>query len=261
MSESCAPTGLNLLSEKEREVLRLITRGHDAKSAASELGLSVHTINERLRAARRKLDVTSSREAARRLFSSEARANEKSVSKQMGGAEESRVIDPETRGARPHRVQLWIGGLFVMMMLALALAAAPTYLETQIASGADYERPIGSPASAIETEQAKEWEAAALTWLALVDQSDWEASFAAAGASFRELNTVAGWRDASMAARVPLGAVAARRTHTAGFVAAPPYGYVVMEFHTDFSAREGAVEKVTLQKEADGWKAVGYVID
>ncbi|MDQ2763305.1 MAG: LuxR C-terminal-related transcriptional regulator, partial [Pseudomonadota bacterium] len=42
------------LSDKEKQTLRLIVRGHDAKSIARSLGLSVHTINERLRDARRK---------------------------------------------------------------------------------------------------------------------------------------------------------------------------------------------------------------
>ena len=60
--------GLAQLTEKEKETLRLMVRGHDAKSMARELSLSVHTINDRLRAARRKLGVTSSKEAARKLF-------------------------------------------------------------------------------------------------------------------------------------------------------------------------------------------------
>jgi len=55
------------LSEREREVLRLLLAGHDAKSAARSLGISVHAVNERLREARRKLGVSSSREAARIL--------------------------------------------------------------------------------------------------------------------------------------------------------------------------------------------------
>ena len=59
-------TGLDALTKKEKQTLRLILRGHDAKSAARELSLSLHTVNERLREARRKLGVTSSREAARR---------------------------------------------------------------------------------------------------------------------------------------------------------------------------------------------------
>ena len=63
--------GYDALTEKEKETLRLMARGHDAKSAASALSLSVHTINERLRAARRKLAVTSSREAARLVLDRE----------------------------------------------------------------------------------------------------------------------------------------------------------------------------------------------
>jgi DNA-binding CsgD family transcriptional regulator len=55
------------LTDKEREVLRLLARGHDAKSAAQALGLSVHTVNERLAEGRRKVGVSSSRAAARRL--------------------------------------------------------------------------------------------------------------------------------------------------------------------------------------------------
>jgi DNA-binding CsgD family transcriptional regulator len=51
--------------EKEKETLRLLIGGHDAKSIARALGLSIQTVNERLRDARRKMAVTSSREAAR----------------------------------------------------------------------------------------------------------------------------------------------------------------------------------------------------
>ena len=47
------PDGYDSLTEKEKETLRLVVRGHDAKSMARQLSLSVHTINERLRAARR----------------------------------------------------------------------------------------------------------------------------------------------------------------------------------------------------------------
>jgi len=64
-------TGTDTLTEKEKDALRLLLRGHDAKSSARALGLSVHTVNERLREARRKLGVTSSREAARVLMAAE----------------------------------------------------------------------------------------------------------------------------------------------------------------------------------------------
>lgn len=65
--------GYASLSEKEKETLRLIVRGHDAKSAARQLDLSIHTVNERLRDARRKLSVSSSREAARIVLAAEGR--------------------------------------------------------------------------------------------------------------------------------------------------------------------------------------------
>ena len=45
--------GLWALTENEKQTLRLMVRGHDAKSIARSLDLSVHTINERLRDARR----------------------------------------------------------------------------------------------------------------------------------------------------------------------------------------------------------------
>lgn len=37
--------GIEELTEKEKKTLRLIVRGHDAKSTARELGLSVRTSN------------------------------------------------------------------------------------------------------------------------------------------------------------------------------------------------------------------------
>lgn len=58
---------VSALSNKERETLRLVTSGLKASSIALELGISVHTVNERLSNARKKLGTTSSLEAARML--------------------------------------------------------------------------------------------------------------------------------------------------------------------------------------------------
>lgn len=66
------PGSAAALSEREKEVLRLLLLGHDAKSAARECKISVHTVNERLRSARRKLGASSSREAARLLATEES---------------------------------------------------------------------------------------------------------------------------------------------------------------------------------------------
>lgn len=55
------------LMERECEVLGLLARGYDIKSAALELSISTSAVTDRLRQARRKLGVTSSREAARKV--------------------------------------------------------------------------------------------------------------------------------------------------------------------------------------------------
>jgi DNA-binding CsgD family transcriptional regulator len=64
--------GFDQLQEREKAVLRLLLQGFDVKASASELRISANIVNERLRDARRKLGVTSSREAARVLARNEA---------------------------------------------------------------------------------------------------------------------------------------------------------------------------------------------
>lgn len=59
------PSAIDSLSDKELEVLRLLAMGHTGKSIAARLGQSEAAINERLRDARRKTGVGSSRELAR----------------------------------------------------------------------------------------------------------------------------------------------------------------------------------------------------
>ncbi|MDJ0978323.1 MAG: DUF4019 domain-containing protein [Erythrobacter sp.] len=233
---------LNQLTQKEKDVLRLLVRGHDAKSTALSLGLSVHTINDRLREARRKLDVTSSREAARLLYEAEAADPQKDARTLLGDANAARETDPDQVAAVSDRAILLTGGF--VLMLSFTLAAAMLAV-----SALSDDRPPGDPATPLETAQLQEFERSALAWLALVDASDWTASFAAAGQSFQEPNTVQTWREASEQARVPLGAVIERETVTADYVNAPPHGYVIMEFRTDFAKRSGATEKVTLERE------------
>ncbi len=78
---------LRTLSAREKEVLRLLLTGHDAKSVAKSLDLSVHTVNERLRDARRKLGVSSSREAARLMAAVEEEGPNFLGDKKMGGTQ------------------------------------------------------------------------------------------------------------------------------------------------------------------------------
>jgi DNA-binding CsgD family transcriptional regulator len=76
----------NDLHEREKAVLRLLLRGCDVKAAARELQISSNVVNERLRDVRKKLGVTSSREAARLLAASESGQDKFSVHKKSGVA-------------------------------------------------------------------------------------------------------------------------------------------------------------------------------
>lgn len=248
---------LDALTDKEKDTLRLIVRGHDAKSAASELDLSVHTINERLRQARRKLDVTSSREAARLLLESEEAPPESLAYKALGDASMPSPTDPSATAPRNRRA-LWIGGIamFSVLLLTLALTnqpgSAPAQAEGHVVA-------ILTPTSASNADVQRE--AAARQWLGLVDRSDWQASFDAAGSQFQTRNTVAGWQAASEQARVPLGAMISREVVEIEAVNAPPSGYIVVKFLTAFEARSAAIETVTLEREEGALRMVGYVID
>ena len=62
---------LSRLNEAERRVLRLLAEGHTAKSIANTIGSTPAAVNERLREARRKTGVGSSRELARLLKAQE----------------------------------------------------------------------------------------------------------------------------------------------------------------------------------------------
>jgi DNA-binding CsgD family transcriptional regulator len=119
---------LEALSEREKETLRLLLEGHDAKSIARNLGLSVHTVNERLRASRRKLEVSSSREAARLLAQSEQPTPKSVVDKQIGVAGDAVDVNEDRRrdGRKgvEHPIVLAIGGTLIMsLIIATAMLA------------------------------------------------------------------------------------------------------------------------------------------
>jgi DNA-binding CsgD family transcriptional regulator len=75
---------LSRLTDAERQVLRLLAQGHTAKSAATELGLTEAAVNERLREARRRTGVGSSRELARLARPQETRDEKIGVAEAPG---------------------------------------------------------------------------------------------------------------------------------------------------------------------------------
>lgn len=129
---------LGRLNEAERQILYLLAEGHTAKSIASELGSTPAAVNERLREARRKTGVGSSRELARLLKSRENRHE------QMGVVPRSPAIASFPQSdAEPWRPQT---GVVVMLSLFLVAAAGAATLMTQSpAADADVDPLVGAP--------------------------------------------------------------------------------------------------------------------
>jgi DNA-binding CsgD family transcriptional regulator len=241
------------LTSKEKETLRLILRGHDAKSSARALDLSVHTINGRLRDARRKLGVTSSKEAARRLLAEEGR--DFLADEELGAAPEEGEAQSSgsSNGAHSGHRRITGGILAMSAILALALAAAVAHDPTPSIS------PPDTAPEQVAVDHATE--AAAREWLADVDAGDWEASYDATGSQFRARNTLEVWSDTSEQVRTPLGGAASRVAAGYRQVYAPPNGYRSVEFRTDFSGKPDALETVTLEREDGEWRVVAYIIE
>ena len=250
MSEGC-----QALTEKEKQTLRLMGRGHDAKSMARHLGLSVHTVNERLRAARRKLAVSSSREAARRLLDTEFDTPHSFGDKLLGEAgphtsraQEATAIGRRGRTRGLHRV---IAGVILM---AFMLGIAALVLQPHVSTTSAISAAQATPARAEVARSARDW-------LAIVDAGRWGESWRATGDAFRSLNTVEAWTRASEQGRVPLGAIVSRADLSQESVPAPPHGYEMVKFRTSFVNRANAVETLTLVRERQAWRVVGYWID
>ncbi len=255
-----ANEGLWALSEKEKQTLRLIVRGHDAKSTARSLGLSVHTINERLRDARHKMAVSSSREAARLLFEAEGGTIKSSAPDSLGdaiiGEDVIRPpIDQEGApsigvGRRASRYPWIIFGVFFMTLALgiLAMIALPN------------DGPTSQPTIPTSETQSSEVAEKARQWLILIDQARWEDSYQATSASFRAANALELWATTSKQVRAPLGAAMSRSLVGEESVAAPPNGYKFVKFRTQFAKKADVVETVTLDREGGTWRVVGVTI-
>lgn len=249
------------LTEKEKQTLRLLLAGHDAKSMARALDLSVHTVNERLRDARRKLSVSSSKAAARMLHDAEGAAPETLGDKCIGDAPFAAAVqhgaEPSAWSFATSRKAWAIGGLAMISLaaLALALTAAPDTAQEGAAAPAPATGAQAAPAARSSAPEA------ALRFLALVDAGNWPESWAATASSFRRANTVEAWQSASLEARVPLGRVLSRTLTGDESIPAPPAGLQLVRFRTSFANRPETVETLSLTREGDGWRVAGYFIE
>ncbi|KQM28891.1 MULTISPECIES: helix-turn-helix domain-containing protein [unclassified Sphingomonas] len=246
-----ARQGIDTLTEKEKQTLRLIVRGHDAKSVAVTLGLSVHTINERLRDARRKLAVSSSREAARMLLAAEATpenlGDTRTGDDARGAANDVEPAPDDGAAAARRRLPVLIG--VMLMTLALGLLALTLLPGTTQAP---------PPSTTVPSVPAAD---AARQFLELVDQQRWRDSYARFGAAFRKLNSEAVWSEVSQRVRPPLGAVVSRSLIGQETIPVPPAGVEMLKFRTRFAIGGEKIETVTLDQEGGDWKVVGVTIE
>ena len=200
-SPDSVPDPVEDLTDKEKEALRLLLAGHDAKSSARELGISHHTVNDRLRAARRKLDVTTSREAARILSEAEGTTPEPLVHNALGSAEKGEVGHPSFRADEsPDHVRPgWRRKGWIVMSLALA-AALGAALMWNFASNsgetATDEAQVQTRAAETDLEtrirQARSL-GEAQAFLALLDEGDAATSYEAAGEAIRSETSFPLW--------------------------------------------------------------------
>ena len=252
-------TGTADLTEKEREALRLLTAGHDIKSTAAELDLSVHTITERLRNARRKLGVTSSREAAR-VLAQEEDATYRNDGDSFSGvhaaartAQDDERRNPQGRG----RPAIIIGGIVAMsLVLAIALFANP--FAAQDAALTQDQPSVSTEASAAASLEA------ARSFVRAVDEGDYAASWDMSGTLFQSQLTAQQWAATFEPVREQVGDVRSRSfakvTAATDLPGTPAGEYEIVEFRSEFSKRPEAVETVVLSKEGGVWKTVGYFI-
>lgn len=246
-------TEFQALTEKEKESLRLLVDGHDAKSMARHLGLSVHTVNERLREARRKMAVSSSREAARQLRAHEREAPENLGDRSLGDAAASPGMEQLRASAETRRMSRragWVVGAIIMSVSLALFALASLSGNAGTPTAAPSTAPAESPAVA-----------AARDWLALVEKGDWNGSWEATGQSFKALNSVETWTRVAQQVQGPLGAVKSRVLVSEEAVPAPPYGYQMVKFRTDYANKAGAIETLSLVREGGSWRVVGVTVE
>ncbi|EGI56090.1 bacterial regulatory s, luxR family protein [Sphingomonas sp. S17] len=252
--------GLTALTEKEKQTLRLIVRGHDAKSVAQQLDLSVHTINERLRDARRKLSVSSSREAVRMLLDAEGGAIASPPPEYMGdrriGEAPPQPMTDESRapvvgvGHGIRRPRIIIGATLMTLVLGLfALGGL-----TQMASAPPQAAPVSATAADPAVVEA------ARRFLQLIDQGRWAESYRLTTSSFRKLNTEQVWAATSEKVRTPLGRMVSRTLLSQDDIPAPPAGYRMVRFNTRFGTSADIVETLTLEREDGAWRVAGIYV-
>ena len=108
-------------------------------------------------------------------------------------------------------------------------------------------------------------QAAAESWLKLVDGANYLASWEQAARLFKGAVKQADWKQMAAGVRGPLGKVVSRKLKSRDYreklPGAPDGRYVVIQYDTVFEHKASAVETVTPMADPDGaWRVSGYFI-
>lgn len=119
--------------------------------------------------------------------------------------------------------------------------------------------------NAIASDKEEKAVAAAQTWLALVDDEKYGASWETAAGYFKQTITKNTWEHMLAVVRKPLGRLISRslatKTYMQSLPGAPDGEYVVIEFLVSFQNKKSGIETVTPMLDKDGkWRVAGYYI-
>ena len=124
---------------------------------------------------------------------------------------------------------------------------------------------LGLAVCATAQEKEKAAQAAADSWLKLVDAGDYAQSWKDAAQYFKAAVSKEDWARTVSAVRGPLGKAVSRKLLSAKYTTqlpgAPDGEYVVIQYQSSFEHKKSAVETATPTLDKDGkWRVSGYFI-
>jgi hypothetical protein len=103
-----------------------------------------------------------------------------------------------------------------------------------------------------------------ISWLEVVDSGSYAASWEESAPLFQRQISSPKWVEALNQVRKPLGKVLSRKvtnsTNHSTLPGAPAGEYVVITLETSYKNKSAATETVTVSKNGDEWRVVGYFI-
>lgn len=147
------------------------------------------------------------------------------------------------------------------MAIGLAIALSLAGCNVSFNSGNDSNLPETSSGS---QSQQTEAEAAARSYLAMIDQKQYEKTWEQAGPALRSQSSEFAWVNMLKLARKTFTAITNRQVEGFGFSSqidpnVPVGEYVLVQFK-EVKGNVTTTEKVVMQKDQGKWKIVGYFI-